>query len=124
MNGDVLTKVDFKNILNFHRQQNAMATMGVQPYEVSIPFGVVVTDDTNIVEFEEKPVKKYFINSGIYVLSPTALSQIEVGEYLDMPDLFTRIKDAGQTVHAFPLREYWIDVGRPDQLEKARDEWN
>ena len=72
---------------------------------------------------EEKPVREFFISAGIYVLSPPALDYLADGQPLDAPALFERIIDAGEPTAAFPLHEYWLDVGRFEEFERAQREW-
>lgn len=118
-NGDVMTDVHYGEILEFHARHQAAATMAVRQYELQNPFGVVKTSGVEIAGFEEKPVYRSHINAGIYVLSPEALDVLELGEYCDMPTLFTRVRDhKGRTI-VYPMHEPWLDVGRPDDLEKA-----
>lgn len=123
MNGDLLTHVDFGNLLKFHTDQGAVATMAVREYEVQVPYGVVAFDGTRIQAIEEKPVHRSFINAGIYVLSPEALDMLPTEASFDMPSLFERLTAAGRTVVAYPLHEYWLDVGRVEELDRARREW-
>lgn len=124
MNGDLLVALRFSNLLNFHNKIGASATMVVREYTHQIPYGVVRTDGDLLTGIEEKPVERHYVNGGIYVLSPEALDAIEPGASLDMPTLFTRLKDAGSTTAVFPLAEYWRDIGQLDDLEAARSEFD
>jgi NDP-sugar pyrophosphorylase family protein len=72
---------------------------------------------------DEKPVQKFYVNAGIYVLSPDVMSLVPSDQYLDMPNLFDKVTQAGKTAAAFPLREYWLDIGRLEEFEKAQEEW-
>lgn len=119
MNGDLLTKVDFKQLLNFHHDCKAMATMSIREYDFQIPYGVVRVDEHNIAEIEEKPVEKFFVNAGIYVLSPEALELIPSDVRFDMPQLFNKLIAEKQNAVAFPIREYWIDIGHANDYERA-----
>ena len=123
MNGDVLTKVNFQHLLDFHSSQGGSATMCVREHEFQIPFGVVALDNQRVTGIEEKPVKRMFVSAGIYVLAPTALSMIPTGKYFDMPMLFERLIASGDSVSAFPIREYWLDIGRMDDFERAVGEY-
>jgi len=123
MNGDILTKVDFNDLLAFHEEHAAMATMCIRDYSVEVPFGVVEIDGTRVARLVEKPVHRFLINAGIYVLGPDAVSLVERPERLDMPQLFERVLDGGGETAVFPLREYWLDVGRIDDFERANQEW-
>lgn len=118
-NGDVLTDIHYNEFLDFHIHHGASATMAVRQHEIQNPFGVVRTKGVDIEEFEEKPVYRSHINAGIYVLDPAALNYLEHSQHCDMPTLFERIKmKSGRTV-VYPMHEPWLDVGRPEDLEKA-----
>ncbi len=123
MNGDLLTKVNFEQLLEFHVTTEATATMCVREYEYQIPYGVIETDNHSLLSIVEKPVHKSFVNAGIYVLSPSALKRVPNGEFYDMPDLFKTLMVDGNRVSAFPLREYWLDIGRLDDYEKANGDY-
>jgi NDP-sugar pyrophosphorylase family protein len=118
-NGDVLTDIHYGELLDFHRRHGAAATMAVRQHEWQHPFGVVRTDGIEIVGFDEKPVARTHINAGIYVLEPSSLDALEVGEPCDMPTLFNRLQDRGARTIAYPMHEPWLDVGREDDLERA-----
>lgn len=122
-NGDVLTNVDLRHLVDYHNRHEADATMCVRTYEVQVPFGVVDVADGRINTIVEKPVENYYVNAGIYCLSPTALDRIQPAERLDMPTLFDRIKADDGPVFAFPIHEEWMDVGRKKDLESARQKF-
>lgn len=118
-NGDVLTDINYADLLDFHIRQQATATMAVRTHEWQHPFGVVQTKGLDIVGFEEKPVARTHINAGVYVLSPVALSEINVNEHCDMPTLFERLQEKLKRTVAYPMHEPWLDVGRPEDLRHA-----
>jgi dTDP-glucose pyrophosphorylase len=120
-NGDVLTDIRYSELLEFHRHHRASATMAVRQHEWQHPFGVVKTQGAEIIGFEEKPVLRSHINAGIYALEPSVLKQLERGQHCDMPALFDRLKGLQQRVIAYPMHEPWLDVGRPDDLKRARE---
>ncbi len=122
MNGDILTNLDARQLMLFHRQQAACATMCVREYEWRIPFGVVQMNDGQLSGFEEKPTRREFVNAGIYVLSPEALDQIEPTGPMDMPSLFRNIAAKIGPPTVYPLREYWLDVGQLDDLRRAQED--
>lgn len=124
MNGDLLTRVDFPGMLDFHRDRGASATMAVRSFEMQVPYGVVEVDNHQIVNLQEKPVHQFFVNAGIYVLSPEAVSIIEKGQYLDMPRLFERLKEQGRPTAAFPIHEYWMDIGRKQDFDQANFDYD
>src|SRR5690606_39002460 len=87
--------------------------------DVQVPYGVVETDEHWIVSIKEKPVKRFFVNAGVYVLDNTTLQFIPRGQYFDMPDLFEVLGKEGHDTAVFPVREYWRDIGRRDDYDKA-----
>lgn len=119
MNADLLTNVDFRNLLEFHREQHAIATMCVKEYDLEVPFGVVNVDGQRIVRIDEKPSHSYLINAGIYVFEPTVLSMLPKNTPCNMPDLFDQIIEARHNTAVFPIREYWLDIGHPEQYRIA-----
>ena len=121
-NGDVLTDIRYGDILEFHSQNDAMATMAVQIHESQNPFGVVRTSGISITGYEEKPIVKSLVNAGVYVLSPSALNFLNTSTECDMPTLFEVLKSEGLNTIAFPLHENWLDLGSPGDLAKALDE--
>jgi dTDP-glucose pyrophosphorylase len=124
INGDLLTKVNFGHMLDFHRREQALATMGVRQFRPTIPYGVLTIADRRIAAIAEKPTLNFFVNAGIYVLEPAALDHLPpAGRRCDMTDLFATFIAKGQTTAAFPIREYWLDVGRPDDFERAKGEY-
>jgi dTDP-glucose pyrophosphorylase/predicted transcriptional regulator len=123
MNGDLLTKVNFQQLLDFHLEHQSQATMCVREYDFQVPYGVVRLEKHRLLQIEEKPVQRFFVNAGIYVLEPKVLKHIPHGDYFDMTDLFAKIITQGLETAAFPIREYWIDIGRLDDLERAKGEY-
>ncbi len=123
MNGDILTAVDFGEMLHFHLDNKALATMALHEYSFQVPYGVARVEDHRLVGITEKPIHHHFINAGIYVLDPRALDRIPKETVFDMPDLFRCLIAEGQTTVAFPIREYWLDIGQPQDLQKAEIEF-
>lgn len=115
-NGDVITDIRYGDLLDFHNRHNAAATMAVRLHEWQHPFGVVLTQDIEVVGFEEKPIARSHINAGVYVLSPDALNELALNTACDMPSLFERLKDKSKRIIAYPMHEPWLDVGRPEDL--------
>ena len=122
MNGDLLTTVNYRGLLDFHLEHDSIATMCVREYEHRVPYGVVQTDGTYIQSMEEKPVQKCFINAGIYVVSPELVGCVEPGERIDMPSLLEKQIDLAKNVAMFPVHEYWLDIGKMDDFKKAQEE--
>ena len=123
MNGDLLTQVNFEQLLHFHEDTDAVATMCVREYEYQIPYGVIETDGQQLVSIKEKPMHRSFVNAGIYVLSPEVFDYIPQGEFYDMPDLFEKLMDKQNNVSAFPVREYWLDIGHLSDFEQANSDY-
>jgi dTDP-glucose pyrophosphorylase len=124
MNGDLLTKVDFVRLLEFHNKQGFVATMAMREYSHQVPYGVLqVGEGYRIQRLTEKPIERHYVNAGIYVLSPEALSLVPEQKFYDMPSLFQRLMDMQRPVGSFPLRDYWIDIGRIEDLERASVEF-
>ncbi len=119
-NGDVLTDIDYMEVLNFLRLHDAKAAMAVKLHEWTNPFGVVEMEGLDITGFSEKPVMRSHVNAGVYALAPSVLDKLNEGEYCDMPTVFERLANSGERVVAYPMYEPWLDVGRPDDLKTAR----
>ena len=122
--GDLLTKVDFVRLLDFHAKQGFNATVAMREYNYQVPYGVLeIDDDYRVKRMVEKPIERRYVSAGIYVLSPDAVAAIPRDVYYDMPTLFNQLMKAGKTVGSFPLRDYWIDIGRMEDLERASSEF-
>lgn len=119
MNSDLLTDLDLRSMLAFHRRVANGGTVGVREYTVEIPFGVVRLSGEAVESLAEKPQHRELISAGITVLEPVALTYLKRDEYCDMPTLLTLLVEAGHTVGAFQIHEDWIDIGRPEDLERA-----
>jgi dTDP-glucose pyrophosphorylase len=120
MNGDILTRVDFRALLTFHREHKADLTVCVRQYEFRVPYGVIDTDGVNVKGISEKPVVRNFINAGIYLLNPQVRGLIPNGQPYDIPDLIDKLISEQRTVVCFPIREYWLDIGKVDQYAQAQ----
>jgi NDP-sugar pyrophosphorylase family protein len=120
MNGDLLTKVDFELLLNFHTEQQGIATMCVTEYEYQVPYGVVTLQDHQLESMIEKPLQKYFVNAGIYVVTPELIKQVERNQVVDMPSLLEGEIDRGEKVSVFPVHEYWLDIGKFNDFNQAQ----
>ena len=123
MNADILTKVNFNHLLEFHHAEEASATMCVRDYEYQVPYGVIKLTGSQILEIQEKPVQKFFINAGIYTLNPEVVDIIPKNEYVDMTSLFERVVKANWRTAVFPLCEYWLDIGRHSDLDSAKSDF-
>jgi len=119
INGDVVTRVDFHAMLDFHRHHKADMTVAVRQHEVRLPHGVVETDGTAITGVSEKPVIRHFMNAGIYLLNPDVCRFVPGGRPYDMTDLISQLIAEGCRVVSFPIREYWLDIGQTEDYQKA-----
>jgi len=124
MNGDVLTTLNISRLLEYHVDHRAAATITVRDYATRIPFGVVEIRGKSVVDIVEKPILKHYVSAGVYVLSPICLDFVRANEPLDMPELFKRLVGSGKDVLHYEVREYWRDVGHPDDLEAAHAEYH
>jgi dTDP-glucose pyrophosphorylase len=124
MNGDLLTKVDFVRLLDFHARQGFVATMAMREHQQQVPYGVLRIGDGYVVEeLVEKPIERYYVNAGIYILNPETLDLVPDQKFYDMPTLFNALMAQGRKVGGFPLRDYWVDIGRLEDLERASAEF-
>ena len=123
MNGDLLTKLNFAHLLDYHRDHDAVATMCVREHETQVPYGVIATEDERMMGIEEKPTERYFVNAGIYVLEPETLGLVPEDEFFDMTELFEQLVEQGRDVTVFPVREYWQDVGQKDDFRRVNGEY-
>jgi dTDP-glucose pyrophosphorylase len=120
INGDILTRVDFRAMHNFHREHKADLTVAVRQYEFRVPYGVIETDGVAVTGISEKPLVRQFINAGIYLLNPSIKRLIPNGQHYDIPDLIEHLLREGRSVVCFPIREYWLDIGKSDQYDQAK----
>lgn len=120
INGDVLTTVDIQKILDFHQNAGGIATMCVREYEYQVPYGVIEGKGNQITSMIEKPVQRFFVNAGIYVVEPTIFKNVPENYKIDMPSLLEEHINAGKSVMMFPIHEYWLDIGRMDDFKKAQ----
>jgi NDP-sugar pyrophosphorylase family protein len=127
MNGDVLTDIDYGGLLERHRGDGAAATIAVQKRDVQVSLGVLKfddgADDALVTGYDEKPTLHYEASMGVYCFSPRVLGHIEAGRRLDFPDLVLKLIAAGEPVRAYRSDDYWLDIGRHDDYERAMDEF-
>lgn len=123
MNGDIVTKVNFTGLMDFHKEHKACATMAVRKYDFQIPFGVVKTEEGLIKEIEEKPIHSFLVSAGIYVVEKICCKHLPQETFFDMPQFFEKMIALGESTQAFPIHEYWLDIGREDDLIRAHQEY-
>ncbi len=122
MNGDLLTDINFHQLLAYHRDTGAAATICARAHKVNIPYGVIEMEGGDFVGIIEKPSYTHFVNAGIYVLRREVLHLIPRNVFYDLPELFGELKRRGQKVSVFPLHEQWRDIGSPDDFALAQQE--
>ncbi|HEX3032898.1 MAG TPA: sugar phosphate nucleotidyltransferase [Bacillota bacterium] len=124
MNGDILTTLDYANLLKLHREKGGSATIATKVRESKIDFGVLGIDQEGFLDnYAEKPVYTFSVSMGIYVLNKHCIELIGEGESVGMPDLLLRIKDSGGQVYCHQSDCYWLDIGRVDDYERAQEEF-
>jgi NDP-sugar pyrophosphorylase family protein len=123
MNGDLMTNVNFEKMLDFHLEYNSKATMCVREYDIEVPYGVVNMDNEGIISIAEKPIHSFFVNAGIYLLEPDCIDLIPDNKFYDMPTLFEELIATKGKIVSFPLQEYWLDIGRIVDYERANVEY-
>lgn len=123
MNGDLLTQINFDQLMQFHIEHDSVATMCVREYEYQIPYGVIETDGIDLVSIKEKPIHRSFVNAGIYVLSPEVFNYIIKDTFYDMPTLFEHLIKEGMKTSVFPIHEYWLDIGQVDDYNRANNDF-
>ncbi len=122
VNGDILTDLDFKQLVKFHKKNNKIATMATKEFVYSIPYGVVHDNDGILSSFEEKPTKKYSINAGIYAVKNKLINNIEV-KFKNMPDILVELlRIDSRSVAIYKVVDYWLDIGSLEQYEKANED--
>ena len=120
MNGDTLTTVDYRQLVEYHNNNDAMITIATHKRDVYIDFGVLHTDpESKLVEYEEKPTLNYMVSMGIYVLDPSVLEHVPYNERLDFPDLVKKVMARNEKVQCYITDQYWLDIGRQDDYANA-----
>ena len=122
INGDLMTRMNYGHLLAFHKEQGGVATVCVREYEHQIPYGVVGLERGTVSRIDEKPSHKYFINAGIYVLDEAVVRTVDEDSPLDMTDLLSSLVAKGERVNAYPIHEYWIDIGRVSEYKRANQD--
>jgi dTDP-glucose pyrophosphorylase/predicted transcriptional regulator len=119
INGDVLTNMNFEKLLEFHEQREAIATMCVREFQYQIPYGVVNSEENIIQSMTEKPSYFFDINTGIYVISPELLTQVNA-QFIGMPTILEQQMEKKNKVLSYPLHEYWLDIGHMEDYNRAQ----
>jgi NDP-sugar pyrophosphorylase family protein len=124
MNGDLLTNINFEQMMDYHISNSSIATMGVREYDFQVPYGVVNINNGDILSIEEKPIHNFFVSGGVYILDNKILDFIPDNEFYDMPTLFKKLIEQNLKTISFPIHEYWLDIGRVEEFQKANDEYH
>jgi dTDP-glucose pyrophosphorylase len=124
LNADLLTNISFRDLLNFHHERGNALTMAIKQEIFRVPYGVVDVKDMRITEISEKPEYKHFINAGVYVLNPEVLDMLPPGKPFNMTDVIQMMIGAQQKVGGYPVYDHWLDIGNPDQFERAQLEYS
>ena len=122
INGDILTEIDFRALLAFHREHAADLTVAVREYDFQVPYGVIESDGVAVTGLQEKPVMKFFVNAGIYLLEPSVHAHIPHDQHLNMTDLIKQLLAVGRPVASFPVVEYWLDIGQHADYQRAQED--
>ncbi len=124
VNGDVLTTLNFKTLVDFHRRNEAVLTVATHRRQVKIDLGVVRVDTDNVIyDYIEKPTSDYLVSMGVYVYEPRALDFVAADQHFDFPDLVLRLIAAGEKVCSYESDDFWLDIGNPQDYEKAVGEF-
>lgn len=120
MNGDLLTTLNFQSLLQFHQAHPASATMCVREYEYQVPYGVIESQGHHILSMVEKPLQRFFVNAGIYLLDPALVQRVSYNHRIDMPTVLENEIADNQKINMFPIHEYWLDIGRMEEFARAQ----
>jgi NDP-sugar pyrophosphorylase family protein len=124
LNGDVLTTLDFRALVDYHREQGNALTIATHRREVYVDYGVLHVDDGRLIGYEEKPTLYYTVSMGVYALEPSVRRFVPDDRPFDLPDLVLALLDAGERVGAYAYDGYWLDIGRHDDYEQAIAEFD
>ena len=121
MNSDLFTNIDYEDFFLHFQNHDAEMSVAAVPYNVSIPYGILDLDGRNIKGLLEKPQFNYYANAGIYLIKRRALDEIPNGCFYNSTDLVEKLVSEGKSVIRYPLNGTWIDIGNPQEYQKACD---
>jgi NDP-sugar pyrophosphorylase family protein len=125
MNGDILTNIDYSDLMRYHIDKCALSTVSMYTKDVPISLGVLeLDDDGHITDYIEKPTLKYKVSMGIYIFNRKILDYIEQGKYLDFPDLIKKLITKGENIQGYMFVGYWMDIGRHEDYSKVLEEFD
>lgn len=122
INGDILTRVDFRAMLAYHREHRAVMTVAVRQYDITIPYGVIECEGSRVCTLKEKPQMHFLVNAGVYLIEPEVYEFIPNGEHFNMTDLIQWLLVADHRVASFPIIESWLDIGQLADYEQAQND--
>jgi dTDP-glucose pyrophosphorylase/CBS domain-containing protein len=122
INGDILTQIDFRAMLAYHREHRAVMTVAVKQYDIKVPYGVIECEGSRVRTLKEKPQMHFLVNAGVYLLEPSVYEFIPNGEHFNMTDLIQWLLDSDRIIASFPIIEYWLDIGQLADYEQARND--
>ncbi|MFB5675118.1 nucleotidyltransferase family protein [Paenibacillus terreus] len=123
INGDIMTKLNFRRFMSFHLQQQASLTIASVPYEFRVPYGVIESNEARVKYITEKPLYQFLVSAGMYCVNPGLIHYIPDNEYFDMTQLIEAALANSEPVVHFPIHEYWLDIGRMPDYEKANEDY-
>lgn len=121
MNSDLFTNIDYEDFFLHFQEHDAEMSVAAVPYNVSIPYGILDLEGRNIHGLLEKPKYNYYANAGIYLIKRSTLEEIPDGEFFNATDLIEKLVAGGKKVIRYPLNGTWIDIGNPQEYQKAND---
>jgi len=119
MNADLLTTIDYGNLINFHKKNGFDATISTYKKEVKISLGVIQSQENNFVNYIEKPTYNFDVSMGIYVFNKSVIEYIPKNERMDIPDLILKLKENNKKIGCYYANYDWLDIGKFDDYEKA-----
>lgn len=124
MNGDILTDIDFHGLIDYHKNEKAIATIALSRRTVDIDFGVVtINSDNRFLKWQEKPQIEYLVSTGIYIFEPEALEVLPTDGFFNLPDLIFKLAENNKNVKGYIHRGYWLDIGRASDYAKACEDY-
>jgi NDP-sugar pyrophosphorylase family protein len=124
MNGDILTDINYQDLINTHRKRGSIATVATYQRDVHIDFGVLEQNkDLEIIEFQEKPTYHFNVNMGIYIFSKKILDYIPADTAFGFDQLMFTLAANNEIVYGYPHPGYWLDIGKPDDYARSIEEF-
>lgn len=124
INGDILTNVNFYNLLQYHIENSYKMTIGSRIYETQVPYGVLNINEECVTSLEEKPIVNYLVSGGIYILDPNVIEYIPKDKYFDITQLINILINENIRIGSFPITDYWMDIGKVDDYYRANEDIN